>query len=255
VDLARERRIAGKVAELRDLLDGGAVDADRTRAMLAGELETPVADDVSTTFRLPAAWIARADALTAALPAPAGGKLTRSNVLRAALDRGLSGLEDDMDRVHNELHYLSPMEEALMALDALVSRTPDNAAALDALRDQIEALSPMPHLAGIVADVAERGKHARSARAAETPPDLSGVLAELDALRARVEALTAAPLSTLTPILSAMAHGPDPLSVACPACAAVPGAPCIGRGLGCEPGSPYRPAHADRLAAVARVTP
>jgi len=100
VDLARERRIAGKVAELRDLLDGGAVDADRTRAMLAGELEArPVSDpDVSTTLRLPAALLARADELAARIPAPPGGRVSRSNVLRAALDRGLSGLEADAAR-------------------------------------------------------------------------------------------------------------------------------------------------------------
>jgi hypothetical protein len=194
VDLARERRIAGKVAELRDLLDTGAVDAARTRAMLAGDLETPVADDVSTTFRLPAAWIARADALTAQLPPPAGGKLTRSNVLRAALERGLDDLEEAVARSNDVQEHYTPMELAIMAVDAL-PRTPDNADALDALRDQIEALSPMPPpLDVIAADVAERGGKQRSApgpaTSTATPPDLSGVLAELDALRARVEALT-----------------------------------------------------------------
>jgi len=191
VDLARERRIAGKVAELRDLLDGGAVDADRTRAMLAGELEArPVSDpDVSTTLRLPAALLARADELAARIPAPPGGRVSRSNVLRAALDRGLSGLEADAAR----------------------------------------------------------------ATSTATPPDLSGVLAELDALRARVEALTAAPLSRLTPILSAMAHGPDPLSVACPTCPAAVGSPCLsgGRALDSVVGSPFLPSHPARLDAVA----
>lgn len=165
VDLARERRIAGKVAELQDLLDTGAVDADRTRAMLAGELEArPMTDDpdVSTSIRLPGSLLTRADALAAVLPGPPGSKLTRSGVIRAALERGLSGLEAD---------------------------------------------------------------------ASSSPPYLSGVLAELDALRARVEALTAAPLSELAPILSAIAHGPDPIGVACPACAAPVGAPCLSGGV------------------------
>ena len=128
VDLARERRIAGKVAELRNLLDTGAVDADRTRAMLAGELEArPVTDDpdVSTSIRLPGSLLTRADALAGMLPGPPGSKLTRSGVIRAALDRGLAALEADAAR----------------------------------------ATSPA------------------------TPPDLSGVLAELDALRAKVAAM------------------------------------------------------------------
>lgn len=101
IDLARERRIAAVVAELRDLVDGGAVDADRTRAMLAGELETcPVTDDpdVSTSIRLPGSLLTRADALAALLPGPPGSKLTRSGVIRAALERGLSGLEADAAR-------------------------------------------------------------------------------------------------------------------------------------------------------------
>jgi len=192
VDLARERRIADAVAALGDLLDGGAVDADRTRAMLAGELEArPVSTDpdVSTSLRLPGSLLTRADALAAVLPSPVGVRLNRSGVLRAALERGLSGLEADAAR----------------------------------------------------------------ATSTATPPDLSGVLAELDALRARVEALTAAPLSRLTPILSAMAHGPDPLSVACPTCPAAVGSPCLsgGRALDSVVGSPFLPSHPARLDAVA----
>ena len=128
VDLAKERRIAAALAELGDLVTGGAVDEGRTRAMLAGELEArPVSDaaDVSTTLRLPAAVLARADELAARLPPPPGGRVSRSNVLRAALDRGLAALEADAAR----------------------------------------ATSPA------------------------TPPDLSGVLAELDTLRAKVAAM------------------------------------------------------------------
>lgn len=96
VDLARERRICAAVAELRALVAGGAVDADRTRAMLAGELEArPVSTDpdVSTSLRLPGSLLSRADALAAVLPGPPGSKLTRSGVIRAALERGLTALE------------------------------------------------------------------------------------------------------------------------------------------------------------------
>lgn len=121
VDLAQERRIAAAITELRDLVVGGAVDGARARAMLAGELETrPVSDaDVSTTFRLPGALLARADELAARLPAPPGVKLSRSSVLRAALERGLSGLEADAARTG-----LPPPDLAGLAveLDALRAR-------------------------------------------------------------------------------------------------------------------------------------
>jgi hypothetical protein len=101
VDIARERRIAAALAELRALVDGGAVSPDRTRAMLAQELEArPVSTDpdVSTSLRLPGSLLTRADALAAVLPGPPGSKLTRSGVIRAALERGLSGLEGDAER-------------------------------------------------------------------------------------------------------------------------------------------------------------
>ncbi len=137
VDLARERRIAGKVAELRDLLDTGAVDADRTRAMLAGELEArPVSTDpdVSTSIRLPGSLLTRADALAAVLPSPVGVRLNRSGVLRAALERGLSGLEADAARMATTPPDLSAV---LAELDAM-------RAELDAMRVKVLALSGPP---------------------------------------------------------------------------------------------------------------
>ena len=263
VDLARERRIAGKVAELRDLVSGGAVDAARTRAMLAAELEArPVTDDpdVSTSIRLPGSLLTRADALAAVLPSPVGVRLNRSGVLRAALERGLSGLEEDRRRA------LRPPPDLAVALAELIAKHEAHARAADAFAERRAYIDA--ELAAVLAetpaeDVAVRAALAKvmaSRKAREVRvstllgPDLSGVLAELDALRARVEALTAAPLSELAPILSAVAHGPDPLSVACPKCAAVPGAPCLsgGRALDIDAGSPFLPSHPDRLNAARR---
>lgn len=243
VDLARERRIAGKVAELRDLLDTGAVDADRTRAMLAGELEArPVTDDpdVSTSIRLPGSLLTRADALAAVLPSPVGVRLNRSGVLRAALERGLSGLEADAAR-------------------AAPGATPPDLsgvlAELDALRARVEVLTapaPPPKRAGldpcnVIRPAAEHPGYCRCGHPVAAHVAVYGADGVLVDLRA-------APLSTLTPILSAMAHGPDPLSVACPTCAAVPGAPCLsgGRALDIDVGSPFLPAHLARLNAAKR---
>lgn len=147
ISLARERRIAAVVAELRDLVDGGAVDADRTRAMLAGELETcPVTDDpdVSTSIRLPGSLLTRADALAALLPGPPGSKLTRSGVIRAALERGLSGLEADAERA---------------ALPAAPADLAGLAAELDALRVRLDiALAAPDRAAGDPADTRTGGE-------------------------------------------------------------------------------------------------
>lgn len=91
-------------------------------------------DDAATTLRLPAVLLARADNLTARLPAPAGGKLSRSNVLRAALDRGLTDLEVEVTRP------TSPPDLAALAAE------------VDALRLRIEALStpaPAPNRASL----------------------------------------------------------------------------------------------------------
>ena len=88
---ASGRRKAALWAELSALLSSGGVDSARTRAMLAGSLESALSD-VSCTFRCPAALIERADAL-AALPPSGGETVNRSGVLRAALAAGLTVLE------------------------------------------------------------------------------------------------------------------------------------------------------------------
>lgn len=93
VDLARERRIRAKVTEMAALIASGAVDPERTRAMLAGELPT-MTDDVPTSIRAPRELLARADALAEALAGP-GAKPSRSAVLRAALERGIAAIEED----------------------------------------------------------------------------------------------------------------------------------------------------------------
>lgn len=116
---AKSRRKAALWAELSALLSSGGVDSARTRAMLAGSLESALSE-VSCTFRCPASLIERADAI-AALPPSGGETLNRSSVLRAALAAGLTVLEQ---------------------------------------------------------------------RSKAQPADLAGVLAELDAMRARVAALT-----------------------------------------------------------------
>jgi hypothetical protein len=56
----------------------------------------PSSNDVQVAIRLPAEWLARADALLPTL-GPPGVTLTRSDALRAALARGLDALEADRD--------------------------------------------------------------------------------------------------------------------------------------------------------------
>lgn len=77
--------------------------AERTMAMLAGDLACPapensnVRDEIPTSVRLPADLVKRLDALIPKLervPALAAlGALTRSKVLRLALVRGVDALE------------------------------------------------------------------------------------------------------------------------------------------------------------------
>lgn len=102
VDLARERRIRERLEELRALLDGGEVDQGRTLAALAGTLEAPgMTPDVPTSLRLSADLSARVDALAERLAADprlaaaVGGRVSRSAVLRLALERGIAALEAD----------------------------------------------------------------------------------------------------------------------------------------------------------------
>lgn len=116
VDLARERRIRGKLAELTALLESGAVDGERTRAMLAGELPTMSTKDAATTLRLPAELLTRVDKLAERLAGP-DGKASRSAALRVALERGIASLEADGDKPGE----LTPAE-VLADLDALRAR-------------------------------------------------------------------------------------------------------------------------------------
>jgi len=156
VYLAEERRIAAALAELRDLVDGGAVDADRTRAMLAGELDAPL---------LSAEWIECADFLARSLTPPPGGYLTRTDVLQAALKRGLQDLTgdlvrdiDDTIRRQTGARELPSLEETLDEADrrevahlaavdrAAVDRAAVDRAAvlveLDALRSNLAIMCP-----------------------------------------------------------------------------------------------------------------
>ncbi len=123
VDLDRERRVAGKVAELRTLVDAEAVDGGRTRAMLAGELDArpvPSDPDVSTSLRLPGSLLARADVLAGLLPGSPGSRLTRSGVIRAALDRGLAALEAEAPGSRSPAPDLAGLAAELDALRARV---------------------------------------------------------------------------------------------------------------------------------------
>ena len=119
-DLARERRIRGKLGELAALLEGGALNPDRTRAMLAGELEAaPMdSDEVPTSIRLPRRVLALADDLAARRAARLGERASRSAVLRLALERGIVALE----REAAELDAPSTRTAILAELEALRER-------------------------------------------------------------------------------------------------------------------------------------
>jgi predicted DNA-binding protein len=119
-ELARERRIRGKIAELGALLTSGKVDPDRTRAYLAGELEGPPMDsaDLATSIRLPGDLVARADALAERRAVLLGERASRSAVLRLAIERGIAALE----REAAELEAPSTRAALLAELDALRER-------------------------------------------------------------------------------------------------------------------------------------
>lgn len=84
--------------ELAAMVAGGEVDPDRTAAFLDGEREVP------TSMRLPARLLERAEELAPKLtehPAfsvRASARVSRSAVLRVALERGLEALEGDLSR-------------------------------------------------------------------------------------------------------------------------------------------------------------
>lgn len=116
VDLGKERRIRSKLAELSDLLESGAVDKRRTRAMLAGELPMSTSKDAATTLRLPTELLARVDRLAEHLAGP-DGKASRSVALRVAIERGIAALEADGAKPAT----LTP-GDVLAELDALRAR-------------------------------------------------------------------------------------------------------------------------------------
>lgn len=101
VDLSRVR---AAVARLDALIASGALDLDRTARWLAGDLEegpTMAIDDVPTSVRIPRTLLERAEALAPKLArnadvrAMAGPRgVSRSTVLRLAVERGISALED-----------------------------------------------------------------------------------------------------------------------------------------------------------------
>lgn len=57
----------------------------------------PSENDEQIALRLPQEWLTRADALRDVIAKPGVG-VTRSDVLRAALARGLQALEEERDR-------------------------------------------------------------------------------------------------------------------------------------------------------------
>jgi hypothetical protein len=93
--MTRRREPTEALEELAGMVAEGKVDPTRTAAYLEGEREVP------TSMRLPARLLARVDALAPFLeghPAFASrvsSRVSRSAVLRAALERGLDALEAD----------------------------------------------------------------------------------------------------------------------------------------------------------------
>jgi len=105
VNLGRERRIRGNLAELHALLADNATLADRTQRLMAGELPCPGLEEENMTerelqsARIPANLMARANALVPVLEGvpelAAFGRVTKSAVIRLALFKGLQALEDE----------------------------------------------------------------------------------------------------------------------------------------------------------------
>lgn len=102
-------RVRSALARLDVLVESGTLDLDRTAAWLSGDLpegSTMTAtsrDDVPTSLRVPRSLLDRADALreplssdptVVALAGPRG--VSRSIVLRLAVERGIAALEADV---------------------------------------------------------------------------------------------------------------------------------------------------------------
>lgn len=94
------RRIDAAFAELRELNTSGQVDPERTSAMLAGDLEIApmesTTDEVPTSIRAPRALLDRADVIADRITTATGAKVSRSAVLRRALELGIAALESEM---------------------------------------------------------------------------------------------------------------------------------------------------------------
>jgi len=103
VDLDRERRIRRILAELRRRIEGNPRLAERTAAMLRGDLRAPGLEEPrmngaeeQVSIRVPGGTLARAEALVPVLnDAPEFRVLrcTKSAILRLAILRGLEALE------------------------------------------------------------------------------------------------------------------------------------------------------------------
>lgn len=107
VDLGRERRVRGALAEIGERVAKAPRLGERTRAMLAGELSCPgleerMGNEQQISLRLPADFLERAESLVAAIASvpdfAAIGEVNRSKVLRLAITRGLEALEAQYGR-------------------------------------------------------------------------------------------------------------------------------------------------------------
>jgi len=97
VDLARERRIRGNLAELRRLLEGNPRRAERVSVWLA-EQEAEEMSEKPTTLRLPQDLLDQADRLARVIGSTgdfATVRVTRSSVIRLALLRGFDALREE----------------------------------------------------------------------------------------------------------------------------------------------------------------
>lgn len=101
VDLDRERRVRARLAELRALLADDPGLAARTLDALTGRIPAPdleiTVNDKHVNVRLPADMVDRLDRLLPLVAADPRyrpfGRVTRSTVLRLAVEHGLGSLE------------------------------------------------------------------------------------------------------------------------------------------------------------------
>lgn len=145
VELARERRIRGKLGELAALLEGGALNPDRTRAYLAGELEAaPMDSDDETTLmtsiRLPVRLLAVMDELAAGRAAVTGERASRSAMLRLAIERGAAMLV----REAAVLGAPDSVAALLAELETQIARADVQRAEMEALRERVATLAGGP---------------------------------------------------------------------------------------------------------------